>query len=67
MALDVNVCLKALSASFCQYRSHTTEQSVKDLERHIDVSFTSIYIMCNIIRSFTGSNHILIHANYIII
>lgn len=38
MALDVNVCLKALSASFCQYRSHTTDTSVKDLERQIDVS-----------------------------
>lgn len=38
MSLDVTACLKALSSAFCQYRSHTTEQNTKDLERQIDVS-----------------------------
>ncbi|CAH3043208.1 unnamed protein product [Porites lobata] len=37
MSLDVTACLKALSSAFCQYRSHTTEQNTKDLERQIDV------------------------------
>ncbi|XP_031552269.1 protein CIP2A homolog [Actinia tenebrosa] len=37
MALDVTVCLKGLSSAFCQYRFHTTEQTVKDLERQVDV------------------------------
>ncbi|KAJ7379243.1 hypothetical protein OS493_017752 [Desmophyllum pertusum] len=37
MSLDVTACLKALSAAFCQYRSHTTDQNTKDLERQIDV------------------------------
>jgi len=37
MSLDVTACLKALSSAFCQYRSHTTDQNTKDLERQIDV------------------------------
>ena len=45
MALDVNVCLKALSAAFCQYRGHTTDQSAKDLERQIDVSSKHVFVM----------------------
>ena len=40
MSLDVTACLKALSSAFCQYRSHTTDQNTKDLERQIDVSLT---------------------------
>ncbi|XP_032237786.1 protein CIP2A homolog isoform X2 [Nematostella vectensis] len=37
MALDVNACLKALAAAFSQYRARSTDQTVKDLERQIDV------------------------------
>lgn len=35
--MDVTACLKALSSAFYQYRSHTTDQNTKDLERQIDV------------------------------
>ena len=38
MSLDITACLKALSTAFCQYRSHTSEHTAKDLERQIDVS-----------------------------
>ena len=41
MSLDITACLKALSAAFCQYRNHTSESTARDLERQIDVSFSS--------------------------
>lgn len=46
MSLDVTACLKALSSAFCQYRSHTTDQNSKDLERQIDVS--CYYTRCEV-------------------
>ena len=39
MALDMNACLKAFSVAFCQYSSHPNEQTQKNVERQIDVSY----------------------------
>lgn len=48
MSLDVTACLKALSSAFCQYRSHTTDHNIKDLERQIDVSCYILYVLARL-------------------
>lgn len=37
MSLDINACLKAFSTAFSQYCSHPNDQTLKDVERQIDV------------------------------
>ncbi|XP_028410263.1 protein CIP2A homolog isoform X2 [Dendronephthya gigantea] len=37
MSLDINACLKAFSVACCQYRSHPNEQTLKYVERQMDV------------------------------
>ena len=38
MSLDINACLKAFSVAFCQYSNHPNEQTLKCVERQMDVS-----------------------------
>ena len=37
MSLDINACLKAFSVAFCQYSGHPKEQTLKYVERQMDV------------------------------
>ena len=38
MSLDLNACLKAFSVAFGQYSGHPNEQTLKYVEKQIDVS-----------------------------
>jgi hypothetical protein len=41
MSLDISACLKAFSVAFCQYSNHPNEQTLKCVERQMDVSSLS--------------------------